>query len=424
MRKKKEAKRASQTEVRPEVIIQKQTEIVPVPAIEIAAPPTTEAVLQQAQRQIEIRKGYIALIARELRPHDVIVFGGKDSEEIYLPKQICMKILSWARVAISFDGPMEEHHYNSPDGEFIEFVISATVRDGTGHPAPILGNRSTRDEFFGTAGTTRQCPVCKKEAVYDFPFEGAKWRSYHCPEHPKEKPEKQVHYLPLWDVDIASVRQAAVSNLWNHAIEAIGLRPNLQDLKEAGMDISKVQRIGFGFDREAASHATDGVKAVATSEAGATTSTPQARVPSPAPQKQPEASKPPKAEIPGPENHIKGTIEQIIPGTTKKKSAYFRIVVAGVHHFLFDNKEMKIDGDTKMRLFDILKEAKVGMPCEFIVQNKPVGDKTLSQVTVMLHIGNLEWEPDGIPVIRREPPAEQMPLEEAGYHPSDEDIPF
>jgi len=435
MQRKKRKKRAPPVT---ETIVTPQQQIVPVAPVEILAPPSIEQVVTQAERQIKIRKSYIQLIAKELRPQDVLVFGGNQTEEIYLPAAICKNILSWAGVGIAFDGAMEEHHYNSPEGEFIEFVINATVTPKNGMSVPVIGNRSTRDEFFGIAGKERKCPVCGKDAIFDKAWETARWKSWHCKEHPREKVETNVKYLPLYDVDIASVRQAAVSNLWNHAVEAIGLRPNLIDLKDAGMDITKVKRIGFGRDEDEPRAGTEKAATVDkqlrktaadSSGAGNAGRVAEATANSPGahstavPNTAPNAGGPPRAEIPGDLQVLRGTVQIVYsrrPDNTPlvtsnaAKQPFRKVIVGGMIYFVFDNKVRRIDGKNELPTFAMLDELKSGDPIEFLWREE--GEKKIPTVKIFTRIGKYEWETDGTPVLRREMfPPQREPGEDIVY---------
>ena len=414
---------------------QTSTAIIPAPALELASPPSAQQVQEAAERQIQIRKGYIKLIAQNLRPENVLVFGGNKSEEVYIPKNTAMNVLAWARVEIEFDGPMEEHRYQSPDGEFAEFVINATVTDGSGRSVPVIGNRSTRDEFFGIASKEHVCPTCKMKSTYGFPWDGARYESWYCKDHPKARQDQIIHYLPLHDVDIASVRQAAVANLWNHALEAIGLRPTLLDLKEAGMDVTKVKMIGFGSSREeekpekkaapakqAAQKQKQDAPIMETeyvdpekSKCAECGSSFGVHLVTCSKFKNPGMSgKPPeKATIPDSAHSIKGEIEAVHMGKSSGGSPYRRVIVKGTTYFIFDNKEKLVDGSRKVKMFDVLDAAVPGMPCEFMFEIGDAKGKKMSRITNLLRVGNYEWELDSTPVLRRDS-AEQLPFREPG----------
>lgn len=433
MRKKKESPAVEtppkkQTRV---VVQQPETtvEIVPVAAA-LAPAPTPQQVLDAAERQIAIRKGYMKLIASSVRPEEVLVFGGKDREEVYLPERVCRNILNWTRCRVSFEGPMEEHRYTSPDGEFIEFVQNALVIDPTGFEMSILGNRSTRDDFFGLAGKEHKCPVCKKDAKYDFPWQGAKFKGWFCPDHPRAKPDEIVHYLPLFDVDIASVRKSAITNLWNSAVKAIGLQPSLLDLKDAGMDIAKVQRVEFGSKRREPNES--GPATPAQEQKKPATPSAPAGHPAAAPAKPAEAPKqteetkpsgPERAEIPW-----SGKIDMVYsrgkdnqPLKSQRGSSYRKVVISGNTYFVFDNKQMPIDdGKVKTPLFELLDQAKAGTAIEFTAtESKAKQGQSMWNITKVLRIGNLEWDETGIPVLRRDPP-----MREPGDEPEQERIPY
>ena len=397
--------------------------IVQVPTqLEIAAPPSPEEVLKAANRQIEIFRGYVKLVAKFVRPEDVLVFG----EEVYLPAKPCQDILSWARINIKPHWPVFEHRYDSPDGEFIEFEISATIRDGSGREVDVIGNRSTRDEFFGIAGKEYLCPDCKGKTVRKKLRDTDQYESnvcvnQQCPKNGKwVKPEVVIHYLPLYDVDIPSVRQAAVTNLWNHALKAVGLRPTLQDLQEAGMDISKVKRVDFsGKKADKPAGGTGNANRAEPSRQPAGTQQPGASQPQNtghAPQT-PGPMAPPKANIQPMEDLVMGPMDEMKLLKTKGGQPFVGIVVSGQKLTLFDNKVVSIDGKKNEPLFDILGRIPKKAFGRFIVRRK---GEYLNIVTV-LQLGAYEWEPDGTSVLRRDTvPNQQEPL--PGI--DDSDVPF
>lgn len=391
----------------------------PISALMPIAPPSPEEVLTLAENQIKIRKGYVKLVARQLRPQDVLVFG----EEVYLPAKPCQDILSWARIRVKPHWPVEEHHYNSPDGEYIEFVITATLTDTGGREVDVMGNRSTRDEFFGIAGKLYPCPQCGEPCKWQKVNPNDQRDSTVCAVHGKVWVKKEnivIKYLPIYDVDVPSVRSAAVTNLWNKALKAIGLMPTLQDLADEGMDISKVKRVDFkGGDGKSSSQSTtpkqqppqsNQPKAAAPSSTATATSAKAATLP--------------KSQIPD-KVHF-GTLESIKPGTTQPKKdgkptgekgrPFLGLIVDGVKITCFDDKELALDTrGLKKRAFDLLLGA-VGQPVAFRVKT----NGQYENVTGYERIGDYEWDQDGIPILRREPA--QHTMEEA-FEAQDEDVP-
>ena len=400
----------------------------PILAITPQAPPSPEEVLKMADNQIQIRRGYVKLVAASLRPEDVLVFG----EEVYLPAKPCQDILSWARIRVKPHWPVEEHHYNSPQGEFIEFVITATLTDTGGREVDAMGNRSTRDEFFGISGKETVCPECKTPVKWQRLNPNDRYDSSVCPTHGRVKAEKVVHYLMLYDVDIPSVRSAAVTNLWNKSLKAIGLMPTLQDLADAGMDINRVKRVDFSGEKK---------KPAAPQQAPPKQSTtPQSTQPTQAaskpatapPSAAPSPSGPPKANLPptpGVERVIAGRLDEIKPGTTIPKDKttgqptgvagrpFLGLVVSGARLTCFDNKKLLLDtrGNTK-DAFELLLGA-LGMRVELRVKKSG----NYENVVGYQRIADNEWEADGTPVLRREPAQDTMG---DAFEASDEDVTF
>lgn len=135
----------------------------------------------------------------------------------------------------------------------------------------------------------------------------------------------------------------------------------------------------------------------------------------------------PKAEIPGELYPVKGEVEMIFskdkamkPLTTKKGSPFRKVVVGGAMYYVFDNKEKPIDGDRKMRVFEMLDGAKAGDPIEFLGQTTETDKGTMRNLMVLLRIGDYEWEPNGVPVLRYN--RELFPAKATKREPGDEDI--
>lgn len=397
-----------------------------------AAPPSPEEMEKLAEAQIKIRKAYVRLVARELRPQDILVFG----EEVYIPAKPCRDILSWARIRVKLS-PMEEHRYGqgSPDGEYIIFEIMATLTDQNGREVDVIGNRSTHDEFFGIAGKDRVCPECHNQIV---------WRKFK-PEDERDsafcttagcsknngrwvRPEEKIHWLPLADVEIGDVRKAAVTNLWNKAIKAIGLAPTLQDLQEAGMKIDQVKRIGFNSNSQKASPPTQ--KAIPQAQQTNQPSANQSKSPA-----APNASSTNSAQPPAFQKETKrinGNIEEYRKGVAANaaKSPYRVLTVRGTAYFLFHNTEMAVNGKEKLRLFDILDGAapSAQKPLVHFSADSSLKANTNEvrwNITQFFMINRFEWETDGTPVLRRDPPYDSSNMAGA-MNPeiTDEDVGF
>lgn len=384
-----------------------------------AAPPSPEEVLQLAENQIKIRKGYVKLVSAFLKPHDILVFG----EEIYLPARPCQDILSWARIRVTPHWPVQEYRYDSPDGPFIEFVITATITDSGGRPVDVMGNRSTRDEFFGISGKTYVCPTCKGPLARRKAYPNDKWESNFCDagNHGKVKADVIVHYLPLFDVDIPSVRSAAVTNLWNKALKACGLMPTLQDLEETGMDISKVKRIDFKSDGKQAPQAQSQPKQTASPKTA-----PASQTPPPQPSSVSPSTGPPKAVIP-PSNF--GNLQAFKKLKTQKGSDYGIATLRGTDFFVFDNKSLNVGGTRPYTVFELLDlAASSHWICQFTIESfvgKKDG-KTGWRIVGASKIGEYEWDDQGVPVIRRQANAPDLGGQEQpgdAYEATDDDFP-
>lgn len=407
-------------------------------AFVVQAPPSPDEVLEVANNQIKIRKGYVKLVAASLRPEDVLVFG----EEVYLPAKPCQDILSWARIRVKPHWPVQEQRYASPDGDFLEFIITATIMDTGGREVDVMGNRSTRDEFFGLAGKDYVCPTCKGPLARRYAREGDKWESSFCDvgRHGKVKPEVVQHWLPLYDIDIPSVRSAAVTNLWNKSLKAIGLMPTIQDLADAGMDISKVKRVDFKGERKPAQSQAPANPPKQSTPPASPTPNPQKGAASPSPQsnqaKPSEAQRtgPPKAVIP--DKAIAGTLDEIKPGTTVPKdkatgkptgkpgTPFLSLIVSGARVNCFDNRELAMDTrGTKRKAFDLLMDS-LGEWVVLAVKKSGQWDN----VTAYERIGRYEWDSEGVPILRRESPVQTaVPKQEPGdtfEFATDDDIPF
>jgi hypothetical protein len=135
----------------------------------------------------------------------------------------------------------------------------------------------------------------------------------------------------------------------------------------------------------------------------------------------------PKAEIPSELYPVKGEVEMIFskdkemnPLKTRRDSPFRKVVVKGVMYYVFDNKEKPIDGDRKMRVFDMLDQAKAGDPIDFLGQTKETDKGTMRTMEVLHRIGDYEWDEHGVPVLRYN--RELFPAKAEKREPGDEDI--
>lgn len=428
-----------EAEVQPQPVPVK-AEIVPAALanMELAAPPSAEEVLKSAERQIQIFRGYVKLVAKFVRPEDVLVFG-KEGKEIYLPAKPCRDILSWARINVKPHWPITEHRYQSPDGDFIEFEISATISDQNGRQVDVIGNRSSRDDFFGIDCVLWVCPECGEETEKGRWNDSKKRYDNTCKKHGQIDAERKAVYLPLYDVDLASVRQAAVTNLWNHALKAVGLCPTLQDLSEAGMDISKVQRVDFREKKEKP------VGSQNVGNSGPRTTYPPASSqraaapPSPSPQssssKRSDETPPAVASTASvPDSNlqrVKGEMEAVhhtTPAGAPLKSArgteYVKVSVGGMYWFVYNNQKRTV-GRAEDTIFRLLKAQRCPCRVEFLAKIEETDKGTFRKVADWLVLGDLEWEEGtGIPVVQRNADMPAPPPFDNQHGITDEDIPF
>jgi|SRR5581483_3502941 len=179
----------------------------------------TEQFLERANQHIQKRRGLVRLIAANVDPKDVVIYGNTPEKmTVHYAKNACKQILGWIEADIA-DLKITESRYDGKEGPYIIFEAHGTLILPGGRRISVVGSRATYDDFFG--------------------------RNYG-----KE--------LPLEEVDIPSVRLAAITNMWNHALEDAGLKPSLAELKEAGLDLSKASYVTF--------KEKDGQKPAATSQ--------------------------------------------------------------------------------------------------------------------------------------------------------------
>ena len=170
----------------------------------------------------------LKLIAKHIRPTEIRIFG----ENLHFERGACEKILMWAgivilvayvglviyRIPAVLEKQKTEEIEKKTRTETVPIVDEKNERYyifeawGTctidGREIEVMGNCSTRSDFFGTQGG---------------------------------------QFKPISEIDIPSVRIAAVTNMWNHAcVRSLGLKSmTLEDLKRAGMDVAKISSVAY-----------------------------------------------------------------------------------------------------------------------------------------------------------------------------------
>lgn len=390
---------------------------------------TPEFSLALAKRRITQFKGIVKCIASEIRPDQLMIFApfkAKTIEDLlplkaYLPLHTCQSILSWAGAIWMPDKETIERRDRDELGEFIEYDQWVDVMTNDNREIRIFGTCSTRHAFHGVAFTFYACPACRAPLAF----------GKECPSHGKVKARKLNAYKPLSDVNRGNVRKHAMTNAFNKAVEALGLTPTLSELKEAGMDITKIPRANFGARDDDDSPPQQNHPPKPSSPPGnatASSSSPQ-QAPSsqadtakaPSQQAEPKAQPSQRAEPKAPDPIIAGTLMRC-QEAKKKSKINEKGEEAGLQPFLFllvrtqdgserkiatfDNKELAIDTrGNKQRAFSLLPEA---LNKRIAVRAKTVGEH--ANLSSYLQIGDLEWEQDGTPILRRD-----------AYEPSDED---
>jgi hypothetical protein len=370
---------------------------------------TVEQKLAKAERQIAFRKGILKLIAANIDPSDVALFGEEGKENIHLTKQACKQILSWAGITVQPDNAIVEKRYDGVEGPYIDFEVWATWFTPDGRYYRTMGNRSTYDDFFAKR-TKWTCAECGAEIKWED-------RKAICvSENKRVTAEKTTYYLPLSEVDIPAVKQAAITNLWNHIVDDAGLKPSLKELQAVGFRIAQAgSRVDFASSDKKAPRSTpqqSSQKPQNSSPNKGAAATPSNTAAAPAP-----LSGVPKAQIPADKELPigKGIISEVREKTTKPKDGkgggkpFLEVVQNG--HFLFCFKNSEIETmEGPERVFELIKGAK-GQFCDFVVETKQ-GERPLHSIVGATQIGRNAWDATtGEPV----PPP---------YEAVDEDIPF
>lgn len=392
----------------------------PTPLPPMIVEETVDQRLARAEKQIAIRKGFLKLIAANLEPGDITLYGEGDKETIHLTKAACKQILGWAGIMVQPDSNIQEKRYDGVEGPYIDFEVWATWMTPDGRYYRAMGNRSTYDDFFAkrTKWTCEDCGAL------------VEWRDrkpFCTAEKKQTRGEKTTYYLPLSEVDIPAIKQAAITNLWNHIVEDAGLKPSKKELLAVGFKFDQVKdRVTFGDKKETAPAKQPAKQNPAPSTQdtqGAAANTPPVLPQSTAAPSPKRESGPPKAQIPPsdlpkrtqparqdrdrPLSIGHGIISEVYLNKGKN-GPYIKVVQNGNQLSCFANHTLQtMDGEQE--LFDVIKNAK-GRFCEFAVETKG----QYHNIIGARRIGSYEWDEQGEPVIQRGD----------AYTPTDEDVPF
>ena len=159
--------------------------------------------VSNAEATIERANIILKLIAKHIRPTEIRLFG----DNLHFERGACEKILMWAGAKIKHVRLDKDRIIDEKNEVYYDYEAWGTV-EIDGREIELMGNCSTRSDFFGTT---------------------------------------KDGYKPLSEVDIPSIKQAAITNLWNHAcVRSLGLKSmTVEDLKLAGMDITKIGAVAF-----------------------------------------------------------------------------------------------------------------------------------------------------------------------------------
>lgn len=157
----------------------------------------------QAAASIERANIILKMIAKHIRPNEIRLFG----TNMHFERSACEKILMWAGAKITNVRLVPDRIVDEKNEVYYDYEAWGTV-EIDGRVLEMMGNCSTRSDFFGTV---------------------------------------QGKLKPLSEVDIPSIKQAAITNLWNQAcVRSLGLKSlTLDDLKAAGMDTSKISSVAY-----------------------------------------------------------------------------------------------------------------------------------------------------------------------------------
>lgn len=379
---------------------------------------SVEIQLKRAEKQIAFRKGILKLIAANINPENILLYGDEGKETLWLDKVACKQILSWSGARLEMDSSIQEKRYDGVEGPYIDFEVWGTVITGDGRAVRVMGNRSTYDDFYAKRNRY-VCPTMENGeecgAITDY--------ERGCPKHGKVRGIKESYYLPLDEVDIPSVKQAAITNLWNHAVEDLGFKPSLQELKDAGLDMRNRKRVQFGGDKKSStqpqtSSTSSSVKPEASKGAAEPSTTQGKAAPTPSAKSATQKNNGKKAA----ETPIgKGIISEIRDKVTKPKNGrgggtpFLEVIQNG--HFLYCFKNSEIEtSDAPAKTFDLIKLAKDRF-CHFIIETKD-GTKPMHSIVGARIVGRYQWDEQGQPISFRREPGDD------NYQGTDEDIPY
>lgn len=381
----------------------------------------TKLKLARAEQSIAFRKGILRLIAANLEPSDITIYGEGDKETVHLTKHACKQILSWAGIAVHPGTGILEKKYDGVEGPYIDFEVWATWTrpDGSMH-GPSFGNRATNDDWFAKR-TKYTCEACgadlnwKDVSGKDRPFCKANCKGDGQP----TRYEKTSYYLPVTEVDIPSIKQAAITNLWNHIVLDAGLTPSKNELLSVGFRFTEVKdRVKFGTDKKDSSAPSQ------PKGAAATPSTPQTAA-APAPQAEPpkeqpkEEPKKKRTRKPQDVARFAGYMSQVWLNNWSKggqSGRFVKAIVNGQTVLCFhDGVVVTKDGDKN--LLELLVEQK-GRYCRFLISQRQTDKGTTFYIEGAEQIGPYAWD-NGVPCLA---PAQDPAPNNPGI--TNEDIPF
>lgn len=398
-----------------------------IPAAAAAIAPngqTVEQMLAQAERSVAFRKGILKLIAANLEPTDVTLYGEGDKQTVHLTKHACKQILGWAGITVQPDSGFLEKRYDGVEGPYIDFELWGTWIRGM-QAYRTMGNRSTYDDFYAK----RNRYICSaKENGSDEICGATTDYERGCPQHGKVRSIKESYYLPLSEVDIPSIKQAAITNLWNHVVEDAGLKPSKKELLAVGFRFDEVKdRVTFDGDKNkqssgnsSAATTSSAVKPAASKDAAKPTSAPGNAASTP----QAKSTLPKEVEKQSQQLPVgKGIISDAFKNVTRANAQgkgggkpYVKVVQNGHFLFCYHNSEIETRDGAK-NLLDLIVSVK-GQFCEFVVSTKQKDGQPMHTIDGARRIGVYEWDEQGQPVVQRREPGDD------GYEATDEDIPY
>lgn len=389
----------------------------PAPVAMLELEETAEQFIARATRQVRLHEGIVKLIAANISPKQVMLFG----ENIWLTKEACLRVLGWIGADISPE-PLTEHRYEGGDGPYIEFDCWGSVTLPSGRTIRAMGNSSTLDDFFAKENSYI-CAECGG---------AGQWRGndFYCTrDNKKVRYEKASHYKPLTEIDIPSVRQKAVTNFFNHALQIVGAMPTKDELVAAGMNLGDAAgKVEFSGGSKPSQQSPAQKTGQAPRSGAAAHPTPQPHTVAPS-TPQPAPMAPPRAEIPDADKWINGNsaasqseksrpqpapsappvqrpsrATELSRGVVSKSylnngknGQYMRLEQDGKTLYCFQNTAVEtVRG--QVRVFDLLKDCR-GKVCEFIVSKNNRG----YVIEGARAIGEDEWDDQGYPLVQREP---------------------